>query len=105
MKPTRRRNGRHMVTVRIEHSLDGEEVASVLAAVLVGEGDLDGSWWDKASIMTSVKEWLGTNGEGDVPYIAERMGLDAWSVMWEAAARRVRHAFPEWLDEVSEQVP
>jgi len=102
MKPTVRRNGKHMITVRVEHHLDGQEVAAVLADAMVGETDDAVTFTTRAAVSRVVREHVHRNGDGYLPYLAEHHGDDAWDLFYPQACTIVRRLFPEWRDEIPE---
>lgn len=89
MHPTRRRNGEHMITVKITHHLDRSALhhALVLAAYLADDGYTDRDL-SRAAVEAIVRTELGIHG-------AELGGDGTWESIDEHPDHATWHA---WAD-------
>lgn len=90
LKPTRRRNGTDMVTIRTEHTLSFETVA---ICVMTGAVDLDAL--TKAEVEDLVRWKLVLRGSEWMDYWRDNNDYDDL----DAAKDALRRLYPDWKDQ------
>jgi hypothetical protein len=103
MKPTLRRNGKHMITLAVTHILDGREVAAILAMEKYGEltdfgGDEDGVRdLGKGEAEAKVRDHLYYFGTSRLEFVSDYLGVqsdDAQERALQWGSRQVRLHWP-----------
>lgn len=106
MKATLRRNGRHMVTIRAAHHLDGVDIAqTILIHQASGYGVPEvGEGWTRRGIEQFIRRVLSDHGDGATCADDWREAYEGYSdlslgkaVAW--AASLVRQHFPDLAGE------
>lgn len=108
MKPTLRRNGKHMATVMVTHYIDGDMLARALAVTLYESSTLEDDFDEdaritKAAAEEAVRNHLFYRGEELLEYWSEQV-CDP-KAAWAWSVRRIRELWPEMAEGLSEDLP
>ena len=97
-KPTLRRNKQHMITVRVRHDLDGDEITAILAISEWGErtdyGQKPDAILSRRTAEKAIRTYLTTAGTGDLWIWHEQVGAEEADQAWSWTRSQVLRLWP-----------
>lgn len=97
MRPTLRRSGHHMITVRVAHYIGREQVLGALADLYLTrfEGEPEANATRK-QVEEHVRQTLGNKGDEALTYWRDDLVDEEEEAAEEWANRQIDRLFPEW---------
>lgn len=103
MKPTLRRNGKHMVTVKATHHIDSDTIASILAKAVEADIDDDGQLilprLSRAAAEQMIRRFLADHGNEGWWMWEDALDADEVGERGRWAAATVRRLWPALDDD------